>query len=374
MRNRVTEIHSMADPALWAHCPGQDNPADLITRGMHAEALTDSFWFSGPAWLKAGGNDDVSDPPDLDQVSELEQPEGAEDQLAEAAEGQLAETAVGQLVGVAMITDSSSESVNEVQRFSSLIKAIRGVGLVLRFICRLKARRASGRSSSDPPALSYVELFEAKVCLIKVVQFQVYSAECQALRKGKALDRHSRIASLCPFLDERGLLRVRSRFANTDLSLGDKCPILIPKGHLADILIRFQHELLKHAGVDTILTSLRCEYWIIGVRRAAKRVKRTCSACQRQDAAALNAPVASLPALRASKAPPFSVTGVNFFGPLFCLPRQVYVCLFTCAVTRAVHLELVDSMSLADFLLAFRMLCSRRGTPATMYPKVEISM
>ena len=62
VRNRVTEIHSMTDPALWAHCPGQDNPADLITRGMHAEALTDSFWFSGPDWLKAGANADMSDP------------------------------------------------------------------------------------------------------------------------------------------------------------------------------------------------------------------------------------------------------------------------------------------------------------------------
>ena len=213
VRNRVTEIHSMTDPALWAHCPGQDNPADLITRGMHAEALTDSFWFSGPDWLKAGANDDVSDPPELDQVSELEQPEEAEDQLAEvaedqlaeeadgqlaeAAEGQLAEAAAEQLVGVAVVTHSSSEPVIEVERFSSLIKAIRVVGLVLRFIRRLKARRASGRRSSDPPALSYVELSEARVCLIKVVQFQVYSAECQALTKGKALDRHSRIASLC---------------------------------------------------------------------------------------------------------------------------------------------------------------------------------
>ncbi|XP_043207007.1 uncharacterized protein LOC122373228 [Amphibalanus amphitrite] len=152
------------------------------------------------------------------------------------------------------------------------------------------------------------------------------------------------------------------------MTLGDKCPILIPKGHLADLIISFQHVLLKHAGVDSLLTTLRREYWIVGARRASKRVKRACVACQRQDAAALNAPVAPLPALRASKAPPFSVTGVDFCGPLFCPSRQkVYICLFTCGVTRAIHLELVDSMSLSDFLLAFRRFCARRGMPSFIY-------
>ena len=368
VRNRVTEIHSLTDPALWAHCPGLDNPADLLTRGVHAEALTDSCWFSGPDWLKADVVTDVSDPAELDMPSELERSAESEALMAAEAGDQQAAVAEGQLAAVAVAADSSSGPVIQVERFSSLTKAIRVVGLVLRFIRMLKAGRALERKGRDLPALSYVELSEAKVCLIKVAQSQEYPAECQALRKGKALDRASRIASLCPFLDEQGLLRVRSRLANTDLSLGDKCPILIPKGHLADLIIRFQHVLLKHAGVDSLLTTLRCEYWIVGAWRAAKSVKRACVACQRQDAAALNAPVAPLPALRASKAPPFSVTGVDFCGPLFCHPRQkVYICLFTCGVTRAIHLELVNSMSLSDFLLAFRRFCARRGMPSCMY-------
>ena len=370
VRNRVSEIHGLTDPARWAHCPGRDNPADLMTRGILAEEMTKcSFWFSGPVWLKAGDGADVSDPSELDMSSERDEKSAeAEVQLAAEAEAGLAEAAEEQLVAVSVATDSPPEPVIEVKRFSSLTRAIRVVGLVMRFLRRLKAGRASRRKGSDSPALSHAELSEAKVCLIKVVQFHAYPTECDALRKGKVLDGKSRIASLCPFLDEQGLLRIRSRLANTDLSLGDKCPILIPKGHFANLLIRFQHELLKHAGVDTLLTSLRCEYWVVGARRAAKTVKRTCVACQRQDAAALNAPVAPLPALRASKAPPFSVTGVDFFGPLFCLPRQkVYVCLFTCAVTRAVHLEVVDTMSLSDFMLAFRRFCARRGNPTTMY-------
>ena len=359
VRNRVTEIHCLTDPAQWVHCPGSDNPADLITRGVNAKALTESCWFTGPDWLREG--DDGADlplSPGLDVESELSAE--ADDSSAQVVAAQLAATAVA--------ADSSSESVFEVERFSSLTKAIRVVALVLKFIRLLKERRVSSRSSCDPRALSFVELTEAKMCLIKLTQFQAYPAECRALKQGKPLSGSSRIALLRPFLDEQGLLRVRSRLENTDLTLGDKCPILIPKGHLADLIIRFQHVLLKHAGVDTLLTTLRYEYWIVGARRAAKRMKRACTACRRQDAAALNAPVAPLPALRASKAPPFSVTGVDFCGPLYCLPRQkVYICLFTCAVTRAIHLELVDSLSLSDFLLAFRRFCARRGMPSFMY-------
>ena len=61
---------------------------------------------------------------------------------------------------------------------------------------------------------------------------------------------------------------------------------------------------------------------------------------------------------------------MDFAGPLFSVdnPRKkLYICLFTCAVTRAVHLELTDSMSLDDFIMAFRRFAARRGVPSTVY-------
>ena len=45
---------------------------------------------------------------------------------------------------------------------------------------------------------------------------------------------------------------------------------------------------------------------------------------------------------------------------------KAYVCLFTCAATRAVHLELTPDLSAATFLLAFRRFTSRRGIPSVM--------
>ncbi|KZR97700.1 Uncharacterized protein APZ42_007278, partial [Daphnia magna] len=44
-----------------------------------------------------------------------------------------------------------------------------------------------------------------------------------------------------------------------------------------------------------------------------------------------------------------------------------YAYLFTCAVTRAVHLELRKTMSVRDFLLVFRRFSARRGSVSIMY-------
>jgi transposase InsO family protein len=60
-------------------------------------------------------------------------------------------------------------------------------------------------------------------------------------------------------------------------------------------------------------------------------------------------------------------TGIDFTGPLFVKEHgeaiKSYVCLFTCASTRAVHLELLKDLSLNMFLTAFRRFVSRRGMP-----------
>ena len=57
-----------------------------------------------------------------------------------------------------------------------------------------------------------------------------------------------------------------------------------------------------------------------------------------------------------------SLTRPNSAGPLYLKDsgEKVYVCLFTCAVTRAVPLELVCDMMTERFLLALRRMIVRR--------------
>ncbi|GFX22003.1 integrase catalytic domain-containing protein [Trichonephila clavipes] len=58
---------------------------------------------------------------------------------------------------------------------------------------------------------------------------------------------------------------------------------------------------------------------------------------------------------------PFSVVGINFGGHLYTKDENKhYIVLFTCAVTRALHLELVNNLTTETFLLALRRFISRR--------------
>ena len=60
-------------------------------------------------------------------------------------------------------------------------------------------------------------------------------------------------------------------------------------------------------------------------------------------------------------------TGIDFTGAMYVRQPQseqkVYICLFTCATTRAIHLEIVTDLSVETFLLAFRRFASRRSLP-----------
>ena len=78
--------------------------------------------------------------------------------------------------------------------------------------------------------------------------------------------------------------------------------------------------------------------------------------------------MAPLPNFRVQESPPFSKVGVDFAEPLYVKglkgkTRKMYITLFSCCVTRALHLELVEDLTAQSFLRCLRRLTARRGTP-----------
>ena len=50
--SRVQEIHESTNPASWNFCLGEQNPADIPSRGMTArELVTEDKWWKGPEFL-----------------------------------------------------------------------------------------------------------------------------------------------------------------------------------------------------------------------------------------------------------------------------------------------------------------------------------
>ena len=84
-----------------------------------------------------------------------------------------------------------------------------------------------------------------------------------------------------------------------------------------------------------------------------------CLVCRHHEGGPYKMPsFAPLPKTCVTEATPFSRTGLDYLGPMFIRTgkdqRQVWICLFTCLMTRALHLELLRVMSTEEFLLGFR--------------------
>jgi len=73
-----------------------------------------------------------------------------------------------------------------------------------------------------------------------------------------------------------------------------------------------------------------------------------------------------MPKSRVSESP-FSHTGLDYLVPLYIKvngeSKKVWISLFTCMVTRAFHLEIVDDMTTVSFFNCLRRFIGTRGTP-----------
>ena len=120
-----------------------------------------------------------------------------------------------------------------------------------------------------------------------------------------------------------------------------------------------------------MLTQLRSKFWIFRGRQYVWKVLHSCSLCRLIKGQPYSGPqLPPLSAFRTTIDRPFEHTGVDFAGPFYVKCDQTmekaYLVLYTCAVTRAVHLDLVQDLTADMFLRSFRRFAARRGLPAVV--------
>ena len=116
----------------------------------------------------------------------------------------------------------------------------------------------------------------------------------------------------------------------------------------------------------------RRQFWIIRGLSLVRHYTGRCNQCNIKRAHLLWQLMADLPIFRmAVYKKTFANTGCDYFGPfVFKEGRNVkkaWGLLFTCMTTRAIHVELVTSMDLSSFILAFSRFVDLRGPVASMY-------
>ncbi|GFX27892.1 uncharacterized protein TNCV_3083151 [Trichonephila clavipes] len=119
---------------------------------------------------------------------------------------------------------------------------------------------------------------------------------------------------------------------------------------------------LHHAGVCETLTQIRETSWIPCGRQTVKSCLKKGLICRRFKVRHGNQITAPLPENRIQVEFQFETVGINCSRPVYTKnDEKAYISLFTCAVTRAIHLEVVSSLSIEHFILAFRRFIARRG-------------
>ncbi|XP_074657119.1 uncharacterized protein LOC141910288 [Tubulanus polymorphus] len=123
-----------------------------------------------------------------------------------------------------------------------------------------------------------------------------------------------------------------------------------------------------HQKVKATLGEVRSRFWIIRERQIVKKLIAKCDLCKKLDALPYKLPLPPpLPEFRVTRSHPFETTGVDFAGPMYVKGRKkIWICLFTCTTSTAVHLELVLELTTDGFLRCLRRFAARRGMPRKM--------
>ena len=345
VNNRIGKILRNTKRKQWCYVAGGDNPADLCSRGIE--------FHNSPQFL-------YYDPSEWPTWPELEEPDEEDVNVIRICKIQ--------------VKEEDHVIDNCIADHSSDLRIKRVLAWCLRFINNLRAKKNGLKPTLQE--LTVEEMDRALALCIRRAQEIAFPEEVYALHKGLDLPLNSNLRSLKPYLDGLGQMRVGGRLTNAPIDYASKHPVILsPRQTITRRLIEGHHVRNFHMKTERLLCHLRSRYWIVSGRQAIKSVLINCIPCRRRDVQPSPQIMGSLPVHRLTPfMPAFAYTGVDLFGPVTVAMggrgrrhEKRWVCLFTCLMTRAVHLEVSTGLSLEDFLLCFSRFKSLRGKPVVVY-------
>lgn len=333
--NRVNAILRGSAISDWKYVPTDENPADIASRPHSATALCESRWRSGPDFLKNINSEDYDfQPVEADSLPELvrERP-----------------------VLSSSVQEIQPEPFHELFRLSRWNVAVGTMITILTFTQHLLF------SVFSMPTQSRATLRERAIRLL------LTSAQrCINLTKLPTAWR-----KLTPFVED-GLVRAKGRIGRAPVEFGFRHPVILDGQHrISTLLVDYFHQRTGHQGRRITAAALRDGgYLIIGAARLIRFRLSKCYSCRLLRALPSPQFMADLPVDRLEARPPFESCGMDCFGP-YQIPLRVtrrspssskiWLLLFCCLYSRAVHIEVLLSMSTEAFINAFRRFVSLRG-------------
>ena len=377
--NRIELIHELTEPEYWRWCPGEQNPADIPSRGLLLNQLIkNELWWSGPIWLKHSNETYPNHYEDLKNTDVVKREQKNRNQVCLLT---FTETSNTSTKGMVM-------KLIDFKKYSTYKRLLFITACIHRYLYNLRSK-PNDRMKGD---INATDMKEAEVTWLKFIQQNSFPEELENLRNAKSVKSTSKLSKFNPYYDEAdGIIRMSGRLEFSDFQFDEKHPIILPRNsYLVKLLVEDIHVRQLHSGINQTIISVREKYWVIQLRTLVKRIVKGCITCRKIAPVRLQIQMAPLPKDRIVQSLPFNVVGVDFTGPLYVYIEKpnikyekslkmkvasydgikcnkMYICLFTCAVTRAVHLELVWDLTTESFVNAFRRFISTRGNCNTIY-------
>ncbi|KAH8367006.1 hypothetical protein KR084_006482, partial [Drosophila pseudotakahashii] len=328
----------------------EDNPADLVSRGCSAQQLRHrSFWFCGPSFL----------------TTEQETWKQAAKPIFDGKD--LERRNINTQV---MAATANSDWTNEINHHGSFNTLITITGWLLRFVNNCK----KGKQKETGP-ITTKEREQALQRIMQKIQGVGFQATINQLRNGGCVAISNPYRSLDPFLDKNNLLRVGGRLQNSNLTFDEKHPMMLPANHeVTRLMFEDKHRQFKHCGPQALLAITRQRFRTINGKQLASTTVRRCVICCRARPRLLRQIMSPLPGDRVRASRPFRISGVDYCGPFWVhykirgkKPHNMYLAIFCCFSTKAVHLEVVSDLTTQAFLAALKRFNGRRGIAEKIY-------
>ncbi|GFT05288.1 integrase catalytic domain-containing protein [Trichonephila clavipes] len=243
------------------------------------------------------------------------------------------------------------------------------LSFIFRFIANCRGEKKRG-------PLDVQEINQAEVTLIRIVQLQEFKKDIMSLKENNRVSAESLIKSLNPFLDKDGVLRVGGRLCNSDLNFECKFPVILPCNHkLTNLIVEYFHLKYFHLGPQALLYQVRQRFWPLRGRNVCRKIVHDCLVCFKVKPITCEQIMGNLPKERVRENFPFDCSGIDFIGPFWIKSNKqrksslykIYVSIFVCFVTKAVHFELVSDLTTQTFIASLKRFIARRGRPSLIF-------
>ncbi len=365
--NRLNQLQRLCEqfPIRYSFVSGFENPSDCITRSVSYRQLMKTNYFTGPEFTKSlGTSKNELSRGDIMNVL-------VPNPLAIDGDA-IPQTFVNFEVSSDLLAKETDEQIVSVDRYSSFRRLIGVHKMVLMFINKLKSKL----KIKDPEKYEYLvdeeDLYvKANRQVIRSEQKIKFPEIYQYFnRKEKNIkDIPNLVNQLNIFIDQEGILRVKSKFSRWK---NDKCcryPILLHKeSRLTYLIINDLHQKFSHIGVYSLLAEMRKKFWIPHYYSVVKKILRDCISCRRFKERTIKLNQSPYREFRLDPPNiPYQYIFIDHLGPYHVKVNgqkvKVWLLCLTCLWSRAINLKLCMNLTTQEFLRAFQLHSFEYGIP-----------